>query len=794
MNKRTSRKSAAAAIPVRTEEEISDVTVAEEMATSFTAYAMSTIVARALPDVRDGLKPVHRRILYSMYQAKMFRPGPYKKCARVVGDTMGRYHPHGDSAIYETLVRLGQPFSLRMPLIDGHGNFGSQDDGPAAARYTECRVHDPGRALLDDLNENTVDWVATYDNLEMEPMVLPAAFPNLLVNGGSGIAVGFMSNIPPHNLAEVVNAIEHAVRNPKATNKDLRAHIAGPDFPTGGDVVDVTALDQIYETGRGTFKLRCVFEIQDVSAKRKAIVVTKLPYQIGPERVVDEVRTLVRDKKLVGLTEVRDLSGRDSGLKLVFDVKPSADAEAVCAELLARTSLETTVTSSFVVLDGGKPVVADLKHLCMAYVTHRRDVVRRRSQFRVDKADRRIHLLEGLLRALDAIDDVVTIIRAASDDGTARQALMEHPDLLLTELQADHVLDLQLRRLTRLSATKLTTELNALQKTAAKLRGILRSPKRLDDIVVAELHETVATFGSDRVTGLGVNWTPQRVAAQPAAAAAATQTPCTVIWSPDRRHAAVAADTAGLLASRFVDTTEEGVVWALGDNGVIYVADVAALPRIAASNSPTVPAGAATIAALAGAPTGVEIVAVLCPNDGVDLGIVTANGVVKRVAADTVATRNNDWSVISLAQGDTVKAADWAPDDAEFVLISTTAQMLRTPAGKVRPQGRSAGGVAGMKLGEGTVVAAAITTPDASVITAVSSGRAKQTALAEFPLQNRGGAGTRCMRFTAADTELAYAFIGTNPVDVSGTKIPEGKRDGSGTPVKGQLTFGFNAG
>ena len=755
---------------------IEDVSVAEELSSSFTSYAMSTIASRALPDIRDGLKPVHRRILFGMHQMRVTPTGPYKKSARVVGEVMGKYHPHGDAAIYATLVRLSQDFSVRLPLVDGHGNFGSRDDGPAAARYTECRLDAAGWALLDDLKESTVDWNPTYDNAENEPTVLPAAFPNLLVNGAQGIAVGFSSFIPTHNLQETVDAVIHLIRNPNATVDDLRTHITGPDFPTGGQIVDATLLDDIYRTGKGTFRLRARYEITDATARRKAIVVTELPYQVGPEKVVDEVRAAVRDKNLDGLADVRDLTDRKNGMRLVFDLKSGANPENVLAELFSKTSLETTVACSFVVLDQGRPVVADLKMLCEAYVAHRRDVVTRRSEHRLARAERRIHLLEGLLKALDKIDDVVAIIRAAKDDESARRALMKKPGLKLTEVQADHVLDLQLRRLTRLSGTKLSKELNEQKATAASLRKILGSAKQLDAVIIDELEAVGDGFFDARRTALGVNWSPSADAP-----AELEDEPCVVGFDVTTGELAVnepvSARAAAATLSGQIAAMTRGNVWVISDRGNLHDVAVEDLPRVKARGKAT------TLAALTG--TDEKLVAVINPAEGDPLFVATAQGVVKRVAADSLSSRAWPLGIIGLKEGDSVVGAGYAADGTELVLVSSGGRLLRTSAAKIRPQGRPAGGVAGLKLGDNeTVIAAAAITGEEHVAVGTDSGRAKKTPIAEYPAKGRGGAGVRCIRFLKGETAAVTAFVAIDPLLApSADPIPDGKRDGSGTPT-----------
>ena len=458
-------------------ERIVDVDVSAEMESSFLEYAYSVIYSRALPDARDGLKPVQRRILYGMDQMRIRPDASHVKCSRVVGQVMGLYHPHGDSAIYEALVRMGQSWSMRLPTVDGHGNFGSLDAGPAAMRYTECRMAPAAVAMTADIESDTVDFRPNYDGKETEPVVLPAALPNLLVNGGTGIAVGMATNIAPHNLGEVVQALKHLLRESEADTEELMRFIPGPDFPTGGKIIGLDGVRDAYLTGRGQFKIRATARIEQVSPRRKGIVVTELPYQVGPEKIIEQVKNLVTSKKLSGIADIKDLTDLANGTRLVIEVKNGINPEVLLEQLYRHTKLEDSFAANNVALVDGQPTTMTLRQMLTVYLDHRLEVVRRRSSFLLGKAQDRLHLVEGLLLAIVDIDDVIAIIRSSDDAGQARSRLMEAFDL--TEVQANYILDMQLRRLTKFSRIDLETERDKLLATIAELQEILDSDARL---------------------------------------------------------------------------------------------------------------------------------------------------------------------------------------------------------------------------------------------------------------------------------------------------------------------------
>ena len=453
------------------DENISEIDVSAEMRGSFLEYAVSVIYARALPDARDGLKPVQRRILYQMDQMGLRPDRGHVKSQRVVGEVMGKLHPHGDSAIYEALVRLAQPFNLRLPLVDGHGNFGSLDDGPAAARYTEARMAPAAVDLVTGLGEDTVDFVPNYDNQFTQPEVLPAAFPQLLVNGASGIAVGMATNIAPHNLAETIAGAVHLLDHPDATVADLMLFVPGPDLPEGGAIVGLEGVKEAYETGRGAFKTRAKVSVERVTARKMGLIVTQLPYMVGPEKVIEKIKENVGAGRLKGISSVQNLTDRVHGLRLVIEVKNGFNPEAVLQQLYQRTPLEDSFSINAVALVGGQPQVMGLKQILRVFVDHRLDVTTRRSRFRLGKCEERLHLVEGLLIAILDIDDVIAIIRSSDDADVARERLMTAFDL--SQAQADYILELRLRRLTKFSRIELEAERDELAARIAELREVL---------------------------------------------------------------------------------------------------------------------------------------------------------------------------------------------------------------------------------------------------------------------------------------------------------------------------------
>lgn len=484
--------------PRKVEENIVDTPLNEEMSKSFLEYAYSVIYARALPDARDGLKPVQRRIVYQMGQMNLTPDRPYMKSARVVGEVMGKLHPHGDSAIYEAMVRLAQPFAMRLPLVDGHGNFGSLDDGPAASRYTEARMASAALGMNADIEENTVSFSPNYDNKLKEPDVLPSAIPNLLVNGASGIAVGMATNMITHNLGEVVTAAKYLLRNPDADVDELMKFVPGPDLPGGGIIMGRDGIRDAYKSGRGSFITRAKIHLENVTARKKGIVVTELPFMVGPEKVLERISDAVRNKKIDGVSGAVDLTDRHNGMKIIIEIKSGFNPEAVLAQLYKHTPLQDSYTINNVALVDGRPHTMGLKELLSVWIKHRREVVKSRSEFRRNKALERLHLVEGLLLALIDIDEVIEVIRSSEDVETAKNRLMAVFEL--DEIQATYILDLRLRRLTKMSRVELESERDDLRAKIAALEAILSSQESLDRVVVDEMDEVVAKWGTPRRT------------------------------------------------------------------------------------------------------------------------------------------------------------------------------------------------------------------------------------------------------------------------------------------------------
>ena len=790
-------------------ERIVDIDVSEEMQGSFLEYAYSVIYARALPDARDGLKPVHRRILFQMAEMGLRPDRGHVKCARVVGDVMGKLHPHGDGAIYDALVRMAQPWSMRLPLIDGHGNFGSlgNDDPPAAHRYTECRLGPAAMLMTTGLDEDVVDMRPNYDDQAYEPDVLPSAFPNLLVNGAAGIAVGMATNMAPHNLVEVISAARHLIKHPKATLDDLMRFVPGPDLPTGGKIVGLDGIRDAYETGRGAFRTRAAARIENVTPRRKGIVVTELPWGVGPERVKEKIAELVRGKKVQGVTAVDDYTDREKGLRLVIEIKNGFNPDAILDQLYRLTPLEESFGINNVALVDGQPRTLGLKELLEVYVAHRFDVVRRRSLHRRRKAEDRLHLVDGLLVAILNVDEVIQVIRTSDDAAEARERLMSVFEL--SETQATYILDMPLRRLTKYSRIELEAEQETLRTTIAALTEILDSDALLRDTVSSELAEVAKKFGTPRRTVL------LESAGTPATTAVpleVTDDPCWALLSSTGLMARTLSNepmpVGGSRAKHdviisAVRTTARGDVAALTSSGRMIrlgVLDMPALPSTA--SAPNLSGGAPVSEFLALQPEERVLCLVGLGSDEVGVALGTAEGVVKRVTPDYPLNKDS-WEVVGLRSGDrVVGAVELADDKSDLVFVTSDAQLLRFPAGTVRPQGRSAGGMAGVRLAEGQqAVFFGVVDParEAAVVTVAGSsdalpgtepGSLKVTPFDEYPPKGRGTGGVRCHRFLRGEDTLILAWAGAAPPRAAAAtgvpiELPEatGRRDGSGTPA-----------
>ncbi|MEE8727125.1 MAG: DNA topoisomerase IV subunit A [Bifidobacterium thermacidophilum] len=877
--------------PRSVKENIVETPLKDEMSKSFLEYAYSVIYARALPDARDGLKPVQRRIIYQMGQMNLNPDRPYMKSARVVGEVMGKLHPHGDSAIYEAMVRLAQPFAMRLPLVDGHGNFGSLDDGPAASRYTEARLAPAALGMNADIDEDTVDFTPNYDNKLKEPSVLPSAIPNLLVNGASGIAVGMATNMATHNLGEVVQAAKHLMRHPDATLEELMRYVPGPDWPGGGIIIGRDGIRQAYETGRGAFVTRAATHIENVTARKKAIVVTELPFMVGPERVLERISEGVKNRRIEGISSAIDLTDRHNGTRLVIEIKTGFDPNAVLAQLFKHTPLEDSFTMNNVALVDGRPHTMGLKEMLEVWIAHRRNVIRRRSEFRRKKALERLHLVDGLLLALVDIDEVIQVIRTSDDADKAKTRLMAVFDL--DEVQAQYILDLRLRRLTKMSRIELEAERDELKRKIEELERILGSDEELDRVVVEEMDQAVTQWGTPRRTVLldlnpdgSLSPVPVQgrsedevqdtaseaihaasrvsAAAEDVAAAAAARkagneedataalqlndTPCAVMMSASGLIARTAASAVDVWKSHASGGMEDDRRRAADDQivtvfptttrsryglvtsaGRLVLADVAELPALPAQDTLSVAGGVHAEELLRSTEStdpviGERVVTAVSMSDGQPpLAIGTLNGVVKRWNRESPTTMDS-WGIIDLKDGDSVVFAAPASDEDRLVFISSDASLLTYEAGNVRPQGRTAGGMAGIRLAEGCHVVAfnaieagkiawtyeegdnglfsasgavvLTVAGDAEAFPGTDNGAAKVTPLEMYPPKGRGTGGVRSQRFLKGQNALLFAWVGMYPLHAStehGTPVelpkPDMRRDGSGVELAAPIAF-----
>lgn len=818
-----------------------DIDVSQEMETSFLEYAYSVIYARALPDARDGLKPVQRRILFQMDRMSLWPDKGHVKSSRVVGDVMGRLHPHGDIAIYDALVRLAQPFTMRLPLVDGHGNFGSLDDGPAAPRYTEARLALAATIMTADLDEDVVDMVPNYDNQLLQPSVLPAAYPNLLVNGASGIAVGMATNIPPHNLGEVTAAAVHLLENPQASVEELMEFCPGPDLPGGGVIVGLEGIREAYATGRGSFSTRATAKVEQISPRKQGIVITELPYLVGPERVAEKLKDAVNQGKVKGVSGWHDLSDRNHGMRLIVEVKNGFNPEAVLAQLYKSTPLEDSFAINAVALVQGQPQTLGLKQALEVFLDHRLTVTRRRSEYRLRKKQERLHLVEGLLLAVLNIDEVIQVIRAADDSEVARQRLMQIFDL--SSPQAEYILELRLRRLTKFSRLELENERGELADEIAALEEILASDWRLREVVRDELLEVSARLSTPRRTILvdseGCVVTArggQGAKAAPAAAALKTvvkaqvgaavplevpDEPCLLVLGAQGQIVRLPGDEAlpregargphdalaSTLATR--NRAQYGLITTAGNLLKLEAVAIPQVPRPAEDAALDLSSGVEARGLGDFAPDEQPLALVPIDPQGPPLGLITAQGTIKRVRPEYPA-KGNKWEIITLEEGDYLVAAGLAPDNVQFVAVSADAQLLRTPGDKVRPQGRAATGVAGMAVrSDAKVIAGCLLSEDlvssAVVVTvAQASGTlagqvqtsVKVSPLDRYPMKGRGAQGVRAQRFLRGEESLALAWVGLGPakaLDENGQPLPlpevDERRDGSGKSLGEQISL-----
>ncbi len=755
---------------------IHDVNLTSEMRESFIDYAMSVIVARALPDVRDGLKPVHRRILYGMNELGVTPDKPHKKSARIVGDVMGKYHPHGDSAIYESMVRMAQPFSYRYMLVDGHGNFGSVDgDGAAAMRYTEARMSKLAVEMLRDINKNTVDYVSNYDDTEREPQVLPARFPNLLVNGTTGIAVGMATNIPPHNLNEVIAAIDLLMDNPEVTTNELMEVLPGPDFPTGGLVMGKSGIRRAYESGKGSITVRGKVEITEMPNGKERILVTELPYMVNKAKLIERISELHREKRIEGITDLRDESSRE-GMRIVIDVRRDVSASVILNNLYKMTALQSSFGFNMLAIENGVPKVLSLKRILENYIEHQKEVITRRTIFEKEKAEARAHILEGLRIALDHIDEIIAIIRGSKTDGEAKATMIEK--FRLSERQAQAILDMRLRRLTGLERDKIEAEYQELLKLIEDLADILARPERVAEIIQTELHELGQRFGDARRTELLVgevlslededlieeeeivitltnNGYIKRVANSEFRA---------------QRRGGRGVQGMGIHDEDFVRTlvscsTHDTLLF-FTNAGKVYRAKGYEIPEYgrAAKGIPVIN--------LLGIDSSERIQTIISvsgkPEEGNYLFFTTKLGVVKRTSVMAFSNiRSNGLIAIGLKEGDELVNVLSTKGDDVMIIGTHKGYSVTFKEEVVRDMGRTAAGVRGIRLREDDyVVGAAVIREGDEVLVITENGYGKRTAGSEYPIKGRGGKGIKTANITAKNGPLAGLTTVTGEEDI----------------------------
>ena len=796
---------------------VEPIEIQEEMERSFLDYAMSVITSRALPDARDGLKPVQRRILYGMYAEGMRPDRPHRKCANAVGEVMGKYHPHGDSAIYDALARMAQDFSLRYPLIDGHGNFGSPNDRPAAARYTEARLSPLAMELLGEIDEDTVDFGETYDGRNREPEVLPARFPNLLVNGGGGIAVGMATNIPPHNLTEVINATIHLIDNPEATVDELMHFVTGPDFPTGAVILGRAGIAECYRTGRGSIRMRAVAEVTADANGRQHIVVSQLPYQTSVESIAAKIDELVQDRRIEGISDIRDLSAGET-IEFVIDLKRDANVQVVLNQLYKHTPMQTNFAANVLALVDKVPRLLNLRQSLEYYVAHQVEVLTRRSQYRLEKARSRAHILEGLLKALDAIDAIITLIRGSESADAARQALMLAP-FEFTETQATHILDMALRRLAALERQKLRDEYDDLAATIAELESILGNETKLRGVIKDELAAVKEKYGDERRTEI-VHDPGELIDLD-----LIEDEELVVLLSQKGYVKTVPVDQfrtqgRGGRGVRGGNLREEDYVEHLltstAHSYLLFFSNRGRVYRLRAHEIPMkdrTARGTALVNLVALQPDE-HIEAVIDTRtyeDGAYLFFATRNGMVKKTRmSEYDSSLRSGLIAINLNDGDELVRVIQTNGIDDVFMVSQQGMTIRFSEADVRPMGRATAGVRGMKLrssGDG-VVSADVARDDGVLLFVSSSGHGKRTPVAAFNRQGRGGQGVRGMRVTEARGRVVAAFTvdpgsevlafssAGNIVRMSVDEISEQGRDATGVRVAptGRWRYGSGRG
>ena len=749
--------------------------IEKEMKTAYIDYAMSVIVSRALPDVRDGLKPVHRRILYAMYEDGITSDKPYRKCANTVGSVLGRYHPHGDASVYDAMVRMAQDFSLRYPLIDGHGNFGSIDgDGAAAMRYTEARMAKIAETMLTDIEKNTVDFMPNYDDRLQEPTVLPARIPALLVNGSSGIAVGMATNIPPHNLTEVINGIIRMIDQDEVTDEELMQEIKGPDFPTEGIILGTAGIKQAYTTGRGKITLRAETEIEEMNNNKQRILVKSLPYQVNKAKLIENMAHLVRDKRLEGISEIRDESDRNDRVRIVIELKRDANAQVVLNQLFKNTQMQDTFGIIMLALDKGQPKILTLRQCLELYLEHRKDVVLRRTKFELDKALARAHILEGLKIALDNIDEVIEIIRSSYDD--AKERLMER--FGLSDIQAQAILDMRLKTLSGLQREKIENEYNELMKLIEHLRAVLGSEKLVFDIIKEELLEIKEKFGDERKTKI-----------------VAAEGEINIEDLIKDEQTVIALTHLGYIKRMPIDTyksqrrggkgitgmtTKEGdfvkqIFTASTHDTILFFSNKGKLYRLRGYEIPEAgrTAKGTAIVNLLSLDNGEKISAVIPINnfaEGKYLLMATKNGLIKKTAlTEYNSARKTGLQAITLKEDDELITVKLTDGEDNVVLVTTGGMCITFDEKDVRPMGRTAQGVIGIKLSDDDSVIgmeSVIGGSNTTLLTITENGFGKRTELDEYRVQNRGGRGVITYKITPKTGKIVGVKLATSDEDV----------------------------
>jgi DNA gyrase subunit A len=746
---------------------VTPTNIEEEMRRSYIDYSMSVIVSRALPDVRDGLKPVQRRIVYAMDDLALRYNKPHKKSARIVGETMGKYHPHGETAIYDAIVRLAQPFNMRFPLVDGHGNFGSIDGDPAAAqRYTEARLTAIAEELLTDLDKDTVDWLPNFDDSLKEPTVLPSRIPNLLVNGSAGIAVGMATNIPPHNLGEVVDAAVALIDKPDMSPEDLMKYVKGPDFPTAGLIIGTDAIKSLYTTGRGILTLRAKTRIEKEKSGKQAIIVDELPYQVNKARLIENIAELVRDKKVQGVIDLRDESDKKEGLRVIIEVRRDVEPEVVLNQLFKHTALETSFGGIMLALVENRPLVLDLRSLLWNYVMHRKEVVVRRTKYELRKAEERAHILAGLVIALDNLDDVIALIRASADRSEAQKGLIQ--SLGLDEVQANAILDMRLERLTRLERDKIIEERQQLLKEIEYLRAVLASERMVMGIIKKELADVRKSYADGRRTRIVEQVDEikdeeliieEEVTVLLTRMGYIKRMPLTVYRS--QRRGGMGATAIQTREEDWVEkvvsaTTRESLLL-FTTQGKAYWLKVYDIPEAGKQGKGFL---VSRLVSLAEDERVTDLIPVKADSEG-DLLFITKKGVCKRTSISEFASyRKSGLRAVNLREGDSLIQARLVDDEDEVLMASAKGKALHIKVSDVRPMGRNAAGVKGIRLArDDYVVGADSAFPGGMVLLVSLMGYGKLTPMSDFPLHHRGGRGVIALKVSEKSGPLAVMRV-----------------------------------